>query len=167
VDDLNSSVGELLEIGARNIDIGQNSTDTHVVLADLDNNEFCVIEPNNQYFASCPRLGAVNCDGSKALGYFFSAALGWPLVWDLDDETAIQAPDGTGPKIQWNGPSLSAKLEKERLHFHLAPSWGSSVHSTLEYLLILGAKRRASVQGCLGAIVLADVDGNNFCLLDE
>ena len=31
------------------------------------------------------------CDGSRAVGYFWSAALGWPLVWDQDGETAIRA----------------------------------------------------------------------------
>jgi hypothetical protein len=75
------------------------------VLADPEGSEFCIIEPSNRFLASCPRLGAVNCDGTRALGCFFSEALGWPLVSDLDEETAIQAPDGTGPKITWSGVS--------------------------------------------------------------
>ena len=166
VDDQNDTVGELLAIGARHIDIGQNPNDTHVVLADLESNEFCVIEPYNRFLASCPRLGAVNCDGTRALGCFYSEALGWPLVWDQDEETAIQAPDGTGPKIQWNGPPLMPKSGKERFHFHIAPTSGIGVQATLDHLLALGATGLDTGYGCPGAIVLADVDGNEFCLVE-
>jgi len=96
VDDQNDKVAELLAIGARHVDIGQEPNDAQIVLADPESNEFCIIEPLNRFLASCPRLGAVNCDGTRALGCFFSEALGWPLVWDQDEETAIQ---GAG----WHG----------------------------------------------------------------
>ena len=66
------------------------------MLADPEGNEFCIIEPDNSFLAGCPRLGAVKCDGAREPGYFWSEALGWPLVWDQDEETAIRAPDGTG-----------------------------------------------------------------------
>lgn len=42
LDDQTSTVAELLAIGARHIDIGQDPSDTHVVLADPEGNEFCV-----------------------------------------------------------------------------------------------------------------------------
>lgn len=166
LDDQNDTVAELLAIGARHIDIGQNPNDTHVVLADPEGNELCIIEPHNRFLASCPRLGAVNCDGTRALGQFFSEALGWPLVWDQDEETAIQAPDGTGPKITWSGPPLMPKLGKERFHFHLAPTPGTSAQATLDHLLALGASRLDIGHACPGAIVMADVDGNEFCLVE-
>ena len=54
----------------------------------------------------------MNCDGTKELGHFFSAVLGWPLVWDQDEEIAIQAPTGDGPKITWSGPPLPVKAEQ-------------------------------------------------------
>ena len=166
VDDQNDTVGELLAIGARHIDIGQGPDDAHVVLADPDSNEFCIIEPYSRFLASCPRLGAVNCDGTRALGCFFSEALGWPLVWDQDEETAIQAPDGTGPKITWSGPPLMPKPSKERFHFHIAPTSGINVQAALDHLLALGATSLDIGHGCHGAIVLADVDGNKVCLVE-
>ena len=166
-DDQQNLVDELLGIGGKHVDIGQPPYETHVVLADPDGNEFCVIEPYNRYLAGCPRLGAVNCDGTRALGYFFSHALGWPLVWDHDEETAIQAPDGTGPKIQWSGPPLRPKLDKERFHFHVAPTAESSSQAALDHLLALGATRLAGGHGCPLAITLADVDGNEFCLVER
>ena len=166
VADQTNTVAELLAIGASHIDIGQDPSETHVVLADPEGNEFCIIEPGNRFLASCPRLGAVNCDGTHALGCFWGEALGWPLVWDEGEETAIQAPDGTGPKITWSGPPLMPKLGEERFHFHVAPAPGSSALATLEHLLALGATRHDIGNACPGAIALADVDGNEFCLVE-
>lgn len=165
IDDQNDTVAELLAIGSRHIDIGQEPSDTHVVLVDPEGNEFCLIPPDNRFLASCPRLGAVNCDGTYALGCFWSEALGWPLVWDQGEETAIQAPDGAGPKITWSGPPLMPKLSEERLHFHVAPEPGSSVQFVLDHLLSLGAARVDIGHACPTAIALADVDGNKFCLV--
>ena len=45
---------------------------------------------------------AVACDGSREAGEFWHEALGWPLVWDHGEETAIRSPHG-GPKISWGG----------------------------------------------------------------
>ena len=164
LDDQDNTVAELLAIGGTHIDIGQDPNGTHVVLADPEGNEFCIIEPYNRFLASCPRLGAVNCDGTRALGYFFSEALGWPLVWDQEEETAIQAPDGTGPKITWSGPPLMPKSGTERFHFHIAPAAGSSEQAALDHLLALGATRRDIGHKCPGTIALADVDGNELCV---
>jgi catechol 2,3-dioxygenase-like lactoylglutathione lyase family enzyme len=166
LNDQNDTVAELVAIGATHVDIGQNPEDTHVVLADPEGNEFCIIEPSNRFLASCPRLGAVNCDGTRALGCFFSEALGWPLVWNQDEETAIQAPDGTGPKITWSGPPLMPRLGKERLHFHIAPTARTSAQDTLDRLLALGATRLDKGDACPGAVALADVDRNAFCLVE-
>jgi hypothetical protein len=165
LDDQRQTVADLLAIGGRHIDIGQGPSDAHVVLADPEGNELCVIEPDNRFLATCPRLGAVNCDGTRALGCFFSDALGWPLVWDQDEETAIQAPDGTGPKITWSGPPLMPRPGKERVHFHIAPTSGTSAPAALDHLLALGATRVEGDHACPGAIVLADVDGNELCLV--
>ncbi len=45
VDDQQATVRSLIELGARHIDIGQGSDEGHVVLADPDGNEFCVLNP--------------------------------------------------------------------------------------------------------------------------
>src|SRR5262245_39470106 len=119
LDDQRESVTRLVELGARHIDIGQRPEEGHVVLADPEGNEFCVIEPGNAFLAGCGRLGSITCDGTRALGYFWSAALAWPLVWDQDEETAIRAPDGTGPLISWGGPPLPPKVGRNRLYLEV------------------------------------------------
>jgi predicted enzyme related to lactoylglutathione lyase len=166
LDDQHRTVVDLLAAGATHIDIGQGVAATHVVLADPEGNEFCVIEPHNRFLASCPRLGAVNCDGTHALGRFWSEALAWPLVWDHEEETAIQAPDGTGPKITWSGPPLMPKQGEERFHFHVVPAHGTGVAAALDDLVAIGATRLDNGRGCRGALALSDVDGNRFCLIE-
>jgi predicted enzyme related to lactoylglutathione lyase len=165
IDDQNQTVRRLVELGARHIDIGQDPDEPHVVLADPEGNEFCVIEPTNNFLADCGRLGAINCDGSRAAGYFWSAALGWPLVWDQDEETAIRAPDGTGPIITWSGPPLKPKCGKNRLHLDIAPADRGEQRAEVDRLISLGATRINLGTGDVSWVVMADPDGNEFCVL--
>ena len=136
----------------------------HVVLADPEGNEFCVIEPGNSFLADCGFLAGVNCDGSREVGLFWSEALGWPLVWDQDEETAIQSPHG-GPKITWGGPPVGAKTGKNRLHLDLAPPADGDQQAEVERLVSLGASRIDIGQGDVSWVVMADPDGNEFCVL--
>ena len=48
---------------ARHLDVGQLPDEDHVVLADPEGNEFCVIEAGNNFLAGCGFLGEVGCDG--------------------------------------------------------------------------------------------------------
>jgi predicted enzyme related to lactoylglutathione lyase len=162
LEDQERTVAKALELGARHIDIGQTPEDEHVVLADPEGNEFCVIEPDNKFLAGCGFIGAINCDGSQETGYFWSKALAWPLVWDQDLETAIQSPLG-GTKIAWGGPPVAPKTAKNRMHLHLAPEQDQQVE--VDRLVSLGATRIDIRQGDVSWVVLADPDGNEFCLL--
>ena len=164
IDDQTETVRSLIELGARHIDIGQGPDEGHVVLADPEDNELCVIEPDNSFLADCGRLGAINCDGTRGVGYFWSEVLGWPLVWDQNEETAIRAPDGTGPLITWSGPPLIPKLGKNRLHLDIAPDHGDR-RAEVDRLVALGATRIDIGQGDVDWVVMADPDDNEFCLL--
>lgn len=163
-DDQEETVRRLLDLGARHIDIGQGPDEPHVVLADPEGNELCIIEPHNSFLAGCGRLGSITCDGSRAVGYFWSEALGWPLVWDQDDETAIRAPDGTGPFITW-GPPVPPKTTKNRLHLDIAPPEHGDQQAEVDRLVSLGATRIDIGQGEVDWVVMADPDGNEFCVL--
>ncbi len=166
LEDQQRTVARSLARGARHIDVGQLPEETHVVLADPEGNEFCVIEPGNRFLADCGFIGALACDGSQETGYFWSAALGWPLVWDQDQETAIRSPHG-GPKITWGGPPLPSKTGKYRLHFDLAPVDDSDQRAEVDRLVSLGARHVDIGQGDVSWVVLADPDGHEFCVLME
>ena len=165
IEDQNNSVARLIEIGGSHLDIGQTADEGHVVLADPEGNEFCIIEPTNNFLAGCDRLGSITCDGTREVGYFWSAALGWPLVWDQDEETAIRAPDGTGPLITWGGPPVLEKNGKNRFHLDIAPPSDGDQDAEVERLIALGATRVDIGQGDVSWVVMADPDGNEFCVL--
>jgi hypothetical protein len=162
LEDQQQKVAKSLRLGARHIDVGQRPEEGHVVLADPEGNEFCIIEPGNKFLADCGFIGAVACDGSRDVGYFWSEALGWPLVWDQDQETAIRSPRG-GPKISWGGPPLTPKTGKSRLHFDVAPSADGDQEAEVDRLVSLGATRIDIGQGKV--IVMTDPDGREFCVL--
>jgi catechol 2,3-dioxygenase-like lactoylglutathione lyase family enzyme len=164
LEDQERTVARALGLGARHIDIGQGPDEPHVVLADPEGNEFCVIEPGNSFLAGCGFIGALASDGSQETGYFWSEALGWPLVWDQEQETAIRAPHG-GPKITWGGPPLMPKTGKFRLHFDLAPPTDGDQAAEVDRLVSLGATRIDIGQGDVSWVVMADPDGHEFCLL--
>jgi predicted enzyme related to lactoylglutathione lyase len=158
------TVARALSLGAHHIDVGQLPEEGHVVLADPEGNELCVIEPGNQFLADCGFVGALSCDGSQEVGYFWSEALSWPLVWDQDEETAIRSPLG-GPKITWGGPPLTPKIGKSRQHFDLAPPLDGDQRKEVDRLISLGATRVDIGQGEVPWVVMADPDGHEFCVL--
>jgi predicted enzyme related to lactoylglutathione lyase len=164
IDDQKETVERLVELGARHIDVGQRAEDEHVVLADPEGNEFCIIEPGNSFLGGCGRFGSITCDGTREVGYFWSEALGWPLVWDQDEETAIRAPDRTGPFITW-GPPVAPKIGKNRLHLDIAPPAHVDQQAEVDRLVALGATRIDIGQGDVSWVVMADPDGNEFCVL--
>ena len=163
LDDQRETVERLLALGASHLDVGQGPDDDHAVLADPEGNELCILAPGNRFLDGCGRLGAINCDGLRATGVFWSEALGLPLVWDQDEETAIRHPDPGGPMITWSGPPLLPKPAKNRLHLDLAPVDGD-LQAEVERLLALGATRVDVGQGDAAWAVLADPDDNELCV---
>jgi catechol 2,3-dioxygenase-like lactoylglutathione lyase family enzyme len=159
--DQQHTVATALRLGARHIDVGQLPEEEHVVLADPEGNEFCVIEPGNTFLAGCGFLGELACDGGREVGLFWSAALAWPLVWDQDQETAIQSPHG-GTKIAWGGPPEAAKVGRDRQRFDLVTVDGEQL-AEVDRLVSLGATRLATAED--DTVALADPDGNEFCLV--
>jgi len=166
MDEQQQTVAKALELGGRHIDIGQTPDDGHVVLADPEGNEFCVIDPGNNFLADTGFIGAVNCDGSQAVGYFWSEALGWPLVWDQDEETAIQSPSG-GSKITWSGPPLMPRNGTDRLRFALASPADGDQQAEVDRLVSLGATRIDAGPAGVGWVAMTDPDGNEFRVLSS
>jgi predicted enzyme related to lactoylglutathione lyase len=163
LEDQQQTVDRALALGAQHLDVGQLPEEGHIVLADPEGNEFCVIEPGNNFLADCGLIGALSSDGSQQVGYFWSDALGWPLVWDQDEETAIQSHGGS--KITWGGPPVAPKTGKNRMHFDIAPPAGTDQQAEVERLIALGASRLDIGQGDVSWVVMADPDGNEFCVL--
>jgi catechol 2,3-dioxygenase-like lactoylglutathione lyase family enzyme len=159
--DQQQTITAALELGASHLDVGQLPNERHVVLADPEGNEFCVIKPGNSFLAGCGLLGELACDGTREVGLFWAEALGWPLVWDQDQETAVQSPHG-GTKVAWGGPPVAPKHGRNRQRFDLALADGGDLGAEVDRLAALGATRLSSAED--GAVELADPDGNEFQL---
>jgi hypothetical protein len=159
-DDEQQTVETALRLGGSHLDVGQLPEEDHVVLADPGGNEFCVIGSGNAFLAGCGRLGEVACDGTRDVGLFWAEALGWPLVWDQDQETAVQAPAG-GTKVAWGGPPVAPKRGRNRQRFDLA---APDVPTEVARLVELGATRLGERDG---EVELADPDGNEFLVAPD
>jgi catechol 2,3-dioxygenase-like lactoylglutathione lyase family enzyme len=163
LDDQRRTVDTAVRLGGHHVDVGQRPEDGHVVLADPAGYEFCVIEPDNGYLAGCGPLGEITCVGTRRVGLFWSEALGWPLVWDRGAQTAIQSPRG-GSKVAWDtwdDTPATPEGEPNRQRFELLPADGDQ-QAAVDALVSLGAARLDT--GDDGTVVLADPDGNDFCV---
>jgi Glyoxalase-like domain len=160
VEDQRHIVETALGLGARHVDVGQRPDEGHVVLADPGDNELCVIEPGTNFLAGCGFLGEVACDGTRDVGLFWRDALAWPLVWDRDEETAVQSPRG-GTKVSWGGPPVAPKRGRNRQRLDLV---APDVAAEVARLVALGATELGERDG---AVELADPDGNELAICPD
>jgi catechol 2,3-dioxygenase-like lactoylglutathione lyase family enzyme len=153
VEDQQRTVERVLSLGGRHLDVGQDPGDRFVVLADPGGNALCVIEPGNSFLADTGPLGEVTCDGTREVGLFWRDALGWPLVWDDNQETAIQSPLG-GTKFSWGGPPVAPRHGRNRQRFDLV---SEDPKGDVDRLVSLGATVLCDLPD---GVELADPDGN-------
>ncbi len=158
-------VDRLVALGARPVDVGQPQDAEHVVLADPEGNEFCVLL-RGDFFATTGLLGALAFEPAHpAVGYFWSEAIGWPIVYDQNGDTAVRDPSGHGPFITFGPPVHKEKTTKNRLHLDIAPLEGEDQATEVERLIGHGASRVDIGQGDVPWVVMADPEGNEFCVL--
>ena len=163
IEDQHQTVERALGLGARHVDVGQRVDEGHVVLADPEGNDFCVMEPGNNFLAGCGFMAEVTCAGSRRAGFFWSAALEWPLVWDQGLQTAIQSPEG-GAKVSWDGERLPP-VWQNRHRFVVAPREDRDQEAEAARLVALGATALGSSPADAGVMVMADPDGREFYLV--
>jgi hypothetical protein len=154
------TVAAAVALGAEHVDLGQLPEDSHIVLADPAGNHFCVIEPGNRFLSGCGFLAEVACAGTRDVGLFWSEGLGWPLVWDENQETAVQSPLG-GTKVAWGGPPVAPKIVRNTQRFLLAAT-DTDLGTEVDRLVLLGATLISTEED--GSAELADPDGNEFCV---
>ena len=145
LDEQRAIVDRLVAAGARPVDLGQGDV-PWVVLADPEGNELCVLEPRDEY-AGRGSVAAVVMDAADPAGLEpFWAAAGAP---DLE---LVPVPD--------------PKLAKNRVHLDVAPFAGDDQQAEVDRLVALGARPADVGQGPdVTWVVLADPEGNEFCVL--
>ena len=101
----------------------------------------------------------VDCTDANAVAEFWSALLQRPLGRE-GDEVWVEG-SGSEPEILFE-PVPEAKAVKNRLHIDLRPD---DQDAEVERALSLGARRVDIGQGDVSWVVLADPEGNEFCIL--
>jgi len=164
-----ATVARLVAAGAKHADIGQGEV-PWVVLTDPQGNEFCVLEPRDEYADRGP-LAAVVVDAldPSALARFWVEASGWMLVREGPGFASLQAPDRRGPYLEFVGASQPHEV-KNRLHLDVTPRRDDDQRAEVERLIRLGARRvdigqSKAPPGEVTWEVLADPEGNEFCVL--
>jgi hypothetical protein len=111
-----------------------------------------------------------DCADPASQARFWSAALGWEIGYHEDQEAAVwptgySYPEPTAlPLVFVTVPE--PKTTQNRLHLDLATTSVEHQRSEVERLLGLGAKAADIGQGDVPWTVLADPEGNEFCVLD-
>jgi len=99
----------------------------------------------------------------ESLAAFWMSVLGWEHAGTDDDSVQIRDPSGQSPTILFAYVPEN-KTTKNRLHIDVNPV-GCDQEDELARLLALGAHPVDVGQGEPSWIVLADPEGNEFCLL--
>ena len=107
----------------------------------------------------------VDAADPERLARFWSAALGWQPTGRYDGAVEIAAPDANGPSLTFV-PVPEPKTVKNRLHIDVNPV-GCDQAQEVERLIGLGARRVDIGQGERSWVVLADPEGNEFCVLRD
>jgi predicted enzyme related to lactoylglutathione lyase len=103
----------------------------------------------------------VDAQDPARLARWWAEALGYQITYEKPDEVVIQRAEDELPSLVFV-PVPEAKHAKNRLHIDLrAPDQAAEV----ERLVNMGARHVDVGQGEVGWVVLADPEGNEFCVL--
>jgi hypothetical protein len=107
----------------------------------------------------------IDANDVALIGEFWGAVLGRDGEVDDEGDLVLKAPDSESVDVLVLGVP-EGKRGKNRLHIDLNPT-DADRDEELERLLALGARRVDIGQGEVSWVVLADPEGNEFCLLSR
>jgi predicted enzyme related to lactoylglutathione lyase len=164
-DDQEATVARLVARGARPVDIGQRGV-PWVVLADPEDNEFCVLEPRDRYRGTGSLASIVlNAVEPEQLAGFWEKASGWTLVDRQPGGVSLRRPSGAPPDFDVVRAE-EPHVVKNRVHLDVAPLTADGRDAEVKRLLEAGAGPADVGQGAkVTWVVLADPEGNEFCVL--
>jgi len=103
----------------------------------------------------------IDAHDATALGEWWSQVLGWPRDVDSDGDVVLRPPPGAGPN--WLFIAVpDEKVVKNRIHLDFRPD---DQQAEVDRVLALGARHVDIGQGDESWVVLADPEGNEFCIL--
>lgn len=103
----------------------------------------------------------VDARDPRALGHWWANALGWIVTCDEPEEFEIRSSADAVPGLLFI-PVTDARVVKNRLHLDFRPD---DQDAEVARFVELGASRVDVGQGDVSWVVLADPEGNEFCIL--
>ncbi len=103
----------------------------------------------------------IDADDPARLGRWWAEALGYRIVHEAPDEVEIRRTVDELPGLLFT-PVPEAKKSKNRLHIDLRPD---DQEAEVERLVDMGARHVDVGQHDVNWVVLADPEGNEFCVL--
>ncbi|MFI6365854.1 VOC family protein [Nocardia sp. NPDC050630] len=155
-------VDRALALGARHVDIGQGAV-PWVVLTDPEGNEFCVLEPREEY-VDTGAVAAIVIDthDPARLAEFWCTASGWPIAYGGARVAGLRSATGLGSWLEFvHTPDV--KCGRNRLRLDLASFPTDDPATEVARLRAAGATPVDDADGAPG-VVLADPETNEFCL---
>ncbi|HEV2635659.1 MAG TPA: VOC family protein [Actinocrinis sp.] len=157
-------VARLKALGATPADVGQGDVPWEV-LADPEGNVFCVLEPRPVYQDTGPIAAVVvYCADPRAMARFWGEATDWTVHEATDEYASLRSAQGVGPYLEFLRASGPATVWT-RVHLDVAPYRGDDRAAEADRLRGLGATDVDLGQGEVPWTVLADPEGNEFCVL--
>jgi hypothetical protein len=111
------------------------------------------------------RIGeiSIDCNEPRRAADFWCAALGYRIT-EVDDTGVAVAGASSAPTLLFSA-STDRKLRKNRIHFDVCPTEDSTRDDEVARLEALGATQIDVGQTNESWIVMADPDGNEFCVM--
>ncbi|MFJ7067790.1 VOC family protein [Streptomyces sp. NPDC101115] len=157
-------VARLEDLGATHADVGQGDV-PWTVMADPEGNEFCVLEPRPIYGDTGPIAAVVvDCTDPRAMARFWGEAMDWTLHEVTDDHARMRSAKGVGPYLEFVR-TPDPKTVWNRVHLDVSPYLGDDPGAEEARLRALGATDPGIDQSAISWTILADPEGNEFCLL--
>jgi predicted enzyme related to lactoylglutathione lyase len=100
------------------------------------------------------------------LARFWSEATGWPITYDVEDEKVVEPPEGEPGIPLVLVPVDDPKVGKNRVHLDLNATSEEHQAAWVQRLVAAGASPVDIGQQDAPWIVLADPEGNEFCVLE-
>ncbi|MFG1711105.1 VOC family protein [Nonomuraea sp. M3C6] len=158
-------VARLKELGATPADVGQGDV-PWTVLADPEGNVFCVLEPREIYRDTGPIAAVVvDCADPRAMARFWGQAVDLTVHEVSDDHARLRSAKGVGPYLEFLHTTPGVQTVWNRVHFDLLPDPVDGQEAEVARLRALGATAADVGQGEVSWKVLADPEGNQFCVL--
>jgi predicted enzyme related to lactoylglutathione lyase len=104
----------------------------------------------------------VDCRDPERVATFWAAVTGWPASREWEDEFAVSPGNGARPKLYFV-PVPEPKTVKNRVHLDIVPE-DCGQDEEIARLTSLGASVVSDQRPEVGWVIMADPEGNEFCV---